>query len=173
MTYKSREVKGQSSKVVVKRRFGPTKLEEVKRQLEKIRESFERFSQSTQIEFLFDLPTQVDVRVDVQTQDELIVEVSTQDKFVFDAPTQIEVPQPNVEQVDVPLPNVEQIGVPLPNVEQIGVPLPDVRPVDVSACVDEVDQHASNVNGYAALTPPNQVILILITIFLYIGSYLM
>jgi hypothetical protein len=162
MTYKSREVKGQSSKVIVKRRFGPTKLEEVKRQLEKIRESFKRFSQSTKIEFLFDLPTQVDVRVDVQTQDELIVEDPTQDKFVFVVPTQI----------DVSLPNVEQIGVPLPNVEQIGVPLPDVRPVDVSACVDEVDQDANNLNGYAALTPPNQVILILITIFLYTGSYL-
>ena len=141
MTYKSREVKGQSSKVIVKRRFGPTKLEEVKRQLEKIRESFKRFSQSTKIEFLFDLPTQVDVRVDVQTQDELIVEDPTQDKFVFNTPTQIDVP--------------------LPNVEQIGVPLPDARPVDVSACVDEVDQDANNVNGYAALTPPTQVILIL------------
>ena len=141
MTYKSREVKGQSSKVIVKRRFGPTKLEEVKRQLEKIRESFKRFSQSTKIEFLFDLPTQVDVRVDVQTQDELIVEDPTQDKFVFNTPTQIDVP--------------------LPNVEQIGVPLPDARPVDVSACVDEVDQGANNVNGYAALTPPTQVILIL------------
>jgi hypothetical protein len=155
MTYKSREVKGQSSKVIVKRRFGPTKLEEVKRQLEKIRESYKRFSQSTKIEFHFDLPTQVDVvRVDVQTQDEL-VEVSTQDKFVFNTPTQI----------DVPLPDVEQIGVPLPNVEQIGVPLPDVRPVDVSACVDEVDQDANNVNGYAALTPPTQVILIPFAIF--------
>ena len=145
MTYKSREVKGQSSKVIVKRRFGPTKLEEVKRQLEKIRESFKRFSQSTKIEFLFDLPTQVDVRVDVQTQDELIVEDPTQDKFVFNTPTQIDVP--------------------LPNVEQIGVPLPDARPVDVSACVDEVDQDANNVNGYAALTPPTHVILILFAIF--------